>query len=72
MRDGIKEKDIQDFEKCANKLAKICERIQKYNEGAYIYANMDSLELRGNYQSVDKKDAYVASIFIPKMDCGEV
>lgn len=49
MRQGIKERDIRDFEKYAEKLDKLMKRILEYNPNAVIYLNMDSLELHGNF-----------------------
>ena len=48
MRKGIKEKDIRDFEKYANKLDETMKRILEYNPNAEIFLNMDNLELFGN------------------------
>lgn len=47
MRKGIKEKDIRDFEKYANKLDETMKRILEYNPNAEIFLNMDNLELFG-------------------------
>ena len=49
MKKGIKEKDIKDFKKYAEKLDEVMKRILEYNPNASIYLNMDSLELHGNF-----------------------
>lgn len=58
MRKGIKEKDIRDFEKYANKLDEVMKRILEYNPNAEIYLNMDSLQLLGD-ESFSNKDGDV-------------
>lgn len=45
MRNGIKEKDIRDFEKYAQKLDDVMKRIQEYHPTANYYLNMDNLQL---------------------------
>lgn len=45
MRQGIKEKDIRDFEKYANKLNDLMHRILEYNPKANIYLADDDLIL---------------------------
>ena len=66
MRNGIKEKDIKDFVKYANKLDEVMKRIQEYNPGGHIYVNEDSFCLRGNYESRDN----IEEIWIRGTDCG--
>ena len=45
MRQGIKEKDINDFVKYARKLNEVMERIRKYNPEACLYAEEEALIL---------------------------
>ena len=45
MRQGIKEKDIKDFEKYANKLADVLKRIREYKPEANAYLAEDTLNL---------------------------
>lgn len=72
MIQGIKNKDILRFEKTAKKLASIMEEIQEYNPNAFMYCNMDNLELFGDENDGDiGKTEPVASVYVPKTDCGE-
>lgn len=48
MRQGIKEKDIRDFEKYANKLADVLQRIREYKPEANAYLAEDTLNLLSN------------------------
>ena len=66
LRDGIKEKDIRDFVKYANKLDEVIKRIQKYNPEGHIYVNEDNFCLRGNYESKDN----IEEVWIRGTDCG--
>ena len=66
MKNGIKEKDIRDFKKYAEKLNEVNKRIKEYNPEAHIYVQEDSLVLRGNFE--DKEG--VADVLIVGMDCG--
>ena len=45
MKNGIKAKDIRDFNKCVEKLNGIMERIREYKPEAHIYATPGSLNL---------------------------
>lgn len=45
MKQGIKEKDIRDFEKYANKLVSVLERIKTYKPEACAYLAEDTLNL---------------------------
>ena len=73
MKQGIKNKDIERFEKAAERLKKVITDIQEYNPDAFLYCNMDSLELHGIAQG--KQDFHLAEaaaqIHIPRTDCGE-
>ena len=67
MRQGIKEKDIQDMQKCFNRIDIIIRRIQEYNPNAHILIQeADTITLTGIYDaSVDTE--VVAEKYIPKM-----
>ena len=55
MRCGIKEKDIRDFEKYANKLADVMHRILSYNPDAMAFLdNGDSFVLYGDGIEYDR------------------
>ena len=56
MKKGIKEKDIRDFEKYANKLDELMKRIQEYHPTANYYLNMDDLQLMCDAPFIDGKD----------------
>lgn len=75
MRKGIKEKDIRDFEKYANKLDEVMKRILKYNPKAEIFLNMDVLELFGNASFSDNgkymEENKVSEIWIRHSSGGE-
>ncbi len=45
MRQGIREKDIRDFEKYANKLSNVLKRIKDYKPEANAYLAEDTLNL---------------------------
>lgn len=75
MRQGIKEKDIRDFEKYAQKLDDIMKRIQEYHPTANYYLNMDNLHLMSdvpfneNYRYNEKFE--VSSVWIRSSSGGE-
>jgi hypothetical protein len=73
MRNGIKEKDIRDFEKYARKLDDIMKRIQEYHPTANYYLNMDSLQLMSDDPFDDNErynaKAEVSSVWI-RSSCG--
>lgn len=75
MRNGIKAKDIKDFEKYARKLDDIMKRIQEYHPTANYYLNMDSLQLMSEYPFDDNyrynEKAEVSSVWIRSASCGE-
>ena len=74
MKQGIKNKDIKRFENACNRLAKVIRDIQEYNPNAYLFCNMDELELHGCYYN-DDDDFHNAeaatSVFVPGTNCGE-
>ena len=58
MTQGIKEKDIRDFEKAAEKLSAVVERIRKYKPEAIAFLdNGDTFQL---ISDGDKYDEYCA------------
>ena len=73
MKQGIKEKDIRDFEKYAQKLGEVINRIRKYKPTAYIYVTPSQLNLMSDTNdevSVDQK-LIVTSESILHLDCGD-
>lgn len=75
MRNGIKEKDIRDFEKYAQKLDDIMKRIQEYHPTANYYLNMDNFQLMSDdpfdYNGRYNAKAEVSSIWIHSSSGGE-
>ncbi len=76
MRQGIKEKDIRDFEKYAKKLDAVMIRIREYKPEANLYAAMETLYLMSGphhdpYTSKENQDAVVADVMISGMDSGD-
>lgn len=68
MRQGIKEKDIRDLQKCFEKMDNIVKRIQSYNPNAHIIViESDTIALTGK-QDIDVNDEFVVEQYIPKMD----
>lgn len=75
MRNGIKEKDIKDFEKYAQKLDDVMKRIQEYHPTANYYLNMDNLQLMSDVPFDDNcrynEKAEVSSVWIRSASGGE-
>lgn len=74
MKQGIKNKDIERFERACERLAKVLDDIKEYNPNAHIFCNMDNLELHGLQYDNDTDFHYadaVVSCYIEEMDCGE-
>jgi len=76
MKQGIKEKDIRDFEKYAKKLDEVMIRIREYKPEANIYAAGESLYLMSGfhhdpYGEKSNEDAIVSSVMINGMDSGD-
>ena len=74
MQQGIKEKDIRDFVKYAERLNTIMKRIREYKPDAMLFAQEDNLTLvsstiRNKYGSVDC-DKAIQSVCIDGMDSG--
>ena len=76
MKQGIKNKDIKDFEKCVKKLDEIIKRIRMYKDEAYIYATPYELHLMA-YNDTDPRDFHVSnkplvtSVFVDALDSGD-
>ena len=76
MTQGIKQKDIEDFEKCVRKLNSIVERIQEYKSEAGIYVTPNFLNLMSNRDfDIDKpqegQKLIVAQEHVTSLDCGD-
>lgn len=73
MKQGIKEKDIRDFEKYAKKLSEVVERIRKYKPEAIGFMNDDSLCLMSsNWLETGEyvNDVCATSVLMPHFDGG--
>ncbi len=75
-RVSIKARDIQDFEKAAQRLNTILQRIRKYNPEANIFSAGDTLNLLSEYDNesrpCEERDAIVAScVTITGLDSGD-
>lgn len=73
MKQGIKEKDIRDFEKIVKKLDEILERIRQYKPMAYIYVTPSQLHLMSdtNGEMYSNQEYIVASEYVVNLDCGD-
>lgn len=68
MRQGIKEKDIRDIQKCFEQIDITIRRIQSYNSDAHIVVvEADTIALTGK-KDTWANDEFVASQYIPQMD----
>lgn len=72
MRQGIKEKDIRDFEKYARKLSDVVERIREYRPDARGFMNQETMCLMScDWCEIDEpNDVCVASVTMPSFDAG--
>lgn len=74
MQKGIKEKDIRDFTKYAERLNQVMQRIREYKPEACIYASQESLCLLPcpPHEGLGKSNAdqEIASVTISGMDSG--
>lgn len=60
MRQGIKEKDIKNMQKCFDNMSKIIDSIREYNKDAYIIIkDADTIGLVGNEEFAEKQE-YIA------------
>lgn len=75
MRQGIKEKDIRDFEKYANKLSDVMKRIRKYNPEANAYLSCETLNLMScdfrNFDRIEQQKYVVSDIIMDGFDGGD-
>lgn len=75
MRQGIKEKDIRDFEKYAEKLSNVMRRINEYKSEANAYLNNDTLSLMSEdfHESsrLEQQNFIVTEIIMPGFDGGD-
>lgn len=73
MKQGIKARDIRDFEKAVERLDKVLERIQQYKPRAYIYVTPSQINLMSNHNDEEftNQDLIVASGTILHLDCGD-
>lgn len=75
MRQGIKEKDIRDFEKYAKKLSEVMERIREYQPKANAYLAMDVLNLMSDehlkYSREEYQDFIVTDVSMTGFDGGD-
>ena len=73
MKQGIKAKDIRDFEKAVERLDEVLERIQQYKPAAYIYVAPSQINLMSekNDEVSVNQDLIVTSGTIVNLDCGD-
>lgn len=73
MKQGIKAKDIRDFEKAVERLDEVLERIQQYKPTAYIYVAPSQINLMSekNDEVSVNQDLIVTSGTIVNLDCGD-
>ena len=73
MTQGIKAKDIRDFEKAVEKLREVLKRIQQYKPEAYIYVTPSQINLMSepNDEVSINQDLIVTSKGILNLDCGD-
>lgn len=73
MKQGIKVKDIRDFEKAVERLDEVLERIQQYKPTAYIYVTPSQINLMSekNDEVSANQDLIVTSGIIVNLDCGD-
>ena len=75
-RASIKARDIKDFEKAAQRLNTILQRIRKYNPEANVFSDGDTLNLLSGYDDEsrpsEERDAIVVScVTITSLDSGD-
>lgn len=75
MKQGIKEKDIRDFEKYAKKLSNIVERIREYKPEANAYLSCEILNLMScdfrDFKRSEQQDYVVTSVQMGQFDGGD-
>lgn len=72
MRQGVKEKDIKDFEKYAKKLSNVVERIREYNPNIYGFQHQEDLCLmNGRWDNTNEaEEKRIISVYMPHFDGG--
>lgn len=72
MKLGVKEKDIRAFEKYAEKLSEVLNRVREYNPSASGFVNNDSLCLMSGdwHEPYDPDSHCVTSVYMPYLDGG--
>ncbi|MCM1236437.1 MAG: hypothetical protein NC489_40680 [Ruminococcus flavefaciens] len=74
MKQGIKEKDIRDFVKYANKLSNVVQRIRAYKPTVCVYLEQSDLCLMSDNwhksRNINPNDLCVASVCIKLFDGG--
>ncbi len=75
MRQGIKAKDIRDFEKYAKKLSDVMKRIREYNPQVNAYLAMDELHLMScdfrEHPVEEQQNFSVVSVYMDAFDGGD-
>ena len=73
MKQGIKAKDIRDFERAVERLNEVLGRIQQYKDTAYIYVTPSHINLMSekNDEEFTNQDLIVTSKCIVNLDCGD-
>lgn len=73
MTQGIKAKDICDFEKAVERLDEVLERILQYKPAAWIYVTPSQINLMSdkNDEVFVNQDLIVTSKTIVNLDCGD-
>ena len=75
MKQGIREKDIRDFEKYANKLADVLRRIREYKPEANAYLSGDTLclmsDMHHDYNTNPHQENIVSDVYMDGFDGGD-
>ena len=75
MQQGIKEKDIRDFEKYAQKLSDVLKRIREYRPEANAYLSCGDLNLMScdfrEFDRMEQTDYIVTSVSMCGFDGGD-
>lgn len=73
MKQGIKAKDIRDFENAVERLNEVLKRILQYKSTAWIYVTPSQLNLMSdkNDEVSVNQDLIVTSRVILNLDCGD-
>lgn len=73
MKQGVKAKDIRDFEKAVERLGEVLDRIRQYKPMAYIYVTPSQLNLMSepNDEVSVNQELIITSKGILHLDCGD-